>query len=130
MFWVGVSMLVMALTGLGDDTRSFLRFWEHLQQSAAEQVVDTGRRTEVTTALDATRQAFVTQRERLRQVGDCLERLDRSYEVSARQYEDCAALSRGVLEHSAEALIASRARFQAATTEAERARIRAQVLGE
>lgn len=30
MFWVGVSMLVMALTGLGDDTRSFLRFWEHL----------------------------------------------------------------------------------------------------
>jgi hypothetical protein len=130
MFWVGVSLLVMAMTGLGDDTRSFLRFWQRLQKSAESEVADPKRKAEVVAAFTATRDGFKAQRESLRVVGDCIEKLDRTYEVSQAEYEACAALSHGAVMNSAEILVASRARFRAATTESERARIRARVLGE
>lgn len=123
-------MLVMALTGLGDDTRSFLRFWQRLQKSAESEVVDPKRKAEVIASFNATREGFKSQRESMRLVGDCVEKLDRTYEVQKEQYEACAALGNGVLMNSAEVLVASRARFRAATTESERARIRARVLGE
>lgn len=129
MFWVGVSLLVMSLTGLGDDTRAFLRFWQRMQDAAEDQVADPARKAEVTAALGATRKAFEVQRERLEVVADCIERLDRSYQVSRAQYEACVQSESGILDSSAEALIAARARLHAATTESERARIRAQVLG-
>lgn len=120
----------MALTGLGDDTRSFLRFWQRLQKSAESEVVDPKRKAEVVASFNATREGFKSQRESMRLVGDCVEKLDRTYEVQEEQYEACAALGNGVLMNSAEVLVASRARFRAATTESERARIRARVLGE
>ena len=70
MFWVGVSLLVMSLTGLGDDTRSFLRFWQKLQKTAEAEVPEPKRKAEVTAAFDQTRHAFQTQRETLKKVGD------------------------------------------------------------
>jgi|GEM_PF-1006072 hypothetical protein len=129
MFWVGVSLLVMSLTGLGDDTRSFLRFWQKLQKTAEAEVPEPKRKAEVTAAFDQTRHAFQTQRETLKKVGDCVEKLDRTYEVTEAEYQACAALGASALETSAEVLVESRARFRQATTEEERARIRAQVLG-
>lgn len=128
MFWVGVSLLVMALTGLGDDTRSFLRFWQRAQKAAEAEVQDPARKAEVVASFELARDGFKAQRETLRQVGDCVEKLDRTYEVTQQQYEACAALGTGAVPAAAEVLIASRMRFRAATTEDERARIRAQVL--
>jgi hypothetical protein len=93
-------------------------------------VADPKRKAEVVAAFTATRDGFKAQRESLRVVGDCIEKLDRTYEVSQAEYEACAALSHGAVLNSAEILVASRARFRAATTESERARIRARVLGE
>ena len=129
MFWVGVSLLVMSLTGLGDDTRSFLRFWEKLQQTAEGQVSDSKRKAEVTAAFSATSDGFKAQRAALKKVGDCVEKLDRRYDVTEAEYEACAALGASTLRSSAEVLIASRQRFQGATTAEERAQIKARVLG-
>jgi hypothetical protein len=128
MFWVGVSLLVMSLTGLGDDTRSFLRFWQKLQKTAEAEVPDAKRKAEVTASFEQTRQAFQAQRDTLKKVGDCIEKLDRTYEVTEAEYQACAALGSRALETSAEVLVQSRARFRGATTEAERTRIRTQVL--
>lgn len=130
MFWVGVSLLVMSLTGLGDDTRSFLRFWQRLQKAAEEEVVDPKRQAQVTAAFNATREGFKAQRETLRKVGDCVEKLDRTYDVSEKDYQACAAHGAGAVGTAGEVLVSSRQRFRDATTEEERARIRARVLGE
>jgi len=130
MFWVGVSLLVMALTGLGDDTRSFLRFWQRLQKAAEAEVTDPKRKAEVVRAFEATRSGFKTQRETLRVVGDCIEKLDKTYEASADAYRACAKLGDGAVMTAADVLVDSRTRFRAATTDEERARIRARVLGE
>jgi len=130
MFWVGVSLLVMALTGLGDDTRSFLRFWQRLQKTAEAEVTDPKRKAEVTAAFETTRAGFKAQRETLRKVGDCIEKVDRTYDVSEEDYKACAKLGAGSVTTAGEVLVASRHRFRAATTEAERNRIRVQVIGE
>ena len=128
MFWVGVSLLVMSLTGLGDDTRSFLRFWERLQATAEAEVADPKRKAEVVGAFNATSAGFKAQRATLKTVGDCIEKLDRRYEAKQEDYMACTALGSDALETAANVLIDSRQRFRAATTEQERARIRDQVL--
>jgi hypothetical protein len=129
MFWIGVSLLVMSLTGLGDDTRSFLRFWERLQATAEAEVAEPQRKATVTSAFNATRDGFEAQRATLKKVGDCVEKLDRRYDATGGEYAACAALGAGAMEAAAGVLIDSRQRFRQATTEAERARIRDQVLG-
>jgi hypothetical protein len=129
MFWVGVSLLVMSLTGLGDDTRGFLRFWEHLQQTAEAEVADPKRRAEITRAFAATSEGFEAQRTTLKKVGDCVEKLDRRYEANQAEYMACLELGSDAMTQAADVLVESRHRFRAATTDEERARIRDQVLG-
>lgn len=128
MFWVGVSLLVMSLTGLGDDTRAFLRFWERLQATAEAEITEPKRKAEVVSAFNATRDGFKAQRATLKKVGDCVTRLDRRYDANQEEYLACAALGAGAMETAANVLVESRERFRDATTADERARIRDQVL--
>lgn len=120
MFWVGLSVLIMSMTGLGDDTRMFTRFIQDMQLAAKEEIAAPDRQAEVVSAMNDFRTDFYKHRARLGKVGDCIEALDRSYSVTLEQYEACGQSEGDVMGDAAEALVTIVNRTKAATTPEER----------
>jgi hypothetical protein len=91
MFWVALSVLIMNLTGVGDDTYAFRKLLERLREAVAEQVHDPARRKAATQALDRATGDFSKHRARLGKISACIERADRTYAASKQDYERCLA---------------------------------------
>ena len=128
MFWLGVSMLVMSLTGIGDDSRAFLDFLKALDQAVEKQVLAEGRRKLIHQEIDRVRSGFLQERADLGAVGDCIEKLDRDYAATREAYEACGLPVRGAMMRGAETLVEVRGKLQKLTTEDERESIRKQVV--
>ena len=128
MFWVALSVLVMSMTGLGDDTRFFLQFLASLEEAAQSEVKDQERVQEVMRVAAETRVAFRQTRETFGSVGDCFEQLDRDFRATEADYTSCGRADEDALYQAGEALIEARRKFHAVTTPEERARIRERVL--
>lgn len=124
MFWVGLSVLIMSMTGLGDDTRLFLHFVKQMQLAATEEIPAPDRRAKVVSAMDDFREDFYEHRARLGKVGDCIEALDRSYSVTLEQYEACGKGEGDVMDDAAEALVTILNKTNNATTPEERKRMK------
>jgi hypothetical protein len=124
MFWVGLSVLIMSMTGLGDDTRVFLHFVEQMQLAATEEISAPDRRAEVISAMKDFRKDFYDHRARLGKVGDCIEALDRSYSVTFEQYEACGKGEGDVMGDAANSLVGILNQTNNATTPEERTRMK------
>jgi hypothetical protein len=129
MFWVGLASLIMALTGSGDDTRAFRDHAEALKEAVSEIVHDAGRVHQAKQAIERTEGAFGTHRMRLARIGDCIELLDRSYEVKAEDYADCAGKADASWEDATTQLVEADRQLRDALTDPEWQMLRKKAFG-
>ncbi len=91
MLWAALATLIMSLSGFGDDARAIELFLSQLKVAVNEHVAAKGHRERALAAIDAMHNSFQRHREELRQVDECLARVDARYAVSVRSYEVCTA---------------------------------------
>ena len=125
MFWVALSTLLMVMTGQGDDTFVFREFLENLRDGIEQHVTDPGRRARALGVVDDTSQKFRTHREKVNEIGVCLERADRRYQVTAADYEQCLKGADQLWDRAAEALIVAERSLDQNITDSERRAIQA-----
>ena len=125
MFWVALSTLLMVMTGQGDDTYVFREFLENLRDGIEQHVTDPARRQRALDIVDDTAEAFRTHRERVNVIGTCVERADRTYKVTAADYERCLEGADELWDNAAEKLIEAERGLDQNITEAERQAIKA-----
>jgi hypothetical protein len=89
MLWVALASLIMAFSGSGDDTRLMRELVASLHKAVAAVVHDPERVASADTGIDDLARAFAAHRDGLAENGACIEKLDRSYEVTVAQYELC-----------------------------------------
>jgi hypothetical protein len=89
MFWIALSVLIMSLTGEGDDTHAFRKILEGGREAVAENVHDPARQKAAFQALDRATNAFSKHRKRVGAISACVERADRKYAVTEAEYEGC-----------------------------------------
>jgi hypothetical protein len=89
MIWVGLAMLVMLASGDGNNVRAFMAWQEKLVSHVDEIVDDPIRREAAAAVLDDALEELLRMRRIQSEFGDCVEALDRTYEVSAADYEVC-----------------------------------------
>lgn len=125
MFWVALSTLLMVMTGQGDDTFVFREFLENLREGIEQHVTDPGRRARALVVVDDTSQKFRTHREKVNEIGVCLEGADRRYQVTAADYEQCLQGADQLWDRAAEALIVAERSLDQNITDSERRAIQA-----
>jgi len=91
MFWIALSLLIMNLTGEGDDTYAFRKILERGREAVEENVKDPARQQAAVQAVDRAGTAFVKHRTRVGKISECIERADRKYVVTEAEYEACIA---------------------------------------
>lgn len=91
MLWVALATAISLLTGDGDDTEAFRAMVEYLRMRVQAVVSDPQRQKLALAAVEQTEGAFGEHRAGLKQVGDCIEALDRTYDATAQSYYDCDA---------------------------------------
>lgn len=89
MFWIALSLLIMNLTGEGDDTYAFRKILERGRDAVEENVPDPVRQKAAIHAIDQATTAFSKHRKRVGAISDCVERADRKYVVTEAEYERC-----------------------------------------
>jgi hypothetical protein len=89
MKWVAIALLVNYLTGSGDDTRAFRSLMKTLSQAVVQVVNDPARQDAALVEINTFRHAFGQFRDQLSEVGACIERVDRTYEVTVEDYRAC-----------------------------------------
>jgi hypothetical protein len=124
MFWVALSVLIMNLTGSGDDTFVIRKFLERLREAVEDQVHDAARRRKAIATIDRANVAFRRHRERVGKISACLERADRSHAAVGADYQRCLVDARPAWDAAAEELIVLDREFRAALTSAEFAQVR------
>lgn len=91
MLWVALGTLLMILTGSGDDTKAMRARADLLRKSVQKVAADQARATRAVQSVDDFERAFGAHRERLKEIGSCVERMDRQYAVSQADYMGCVA---------------------------------------
>ena len=91
MFWIALSVLIMSLTGEGDDTFAFRKILERGREAVEENVHDPVRQKAAIQAVDRATTAFSKHRKRVGAISACVERADRNYAASEAEYERCLA---------------------------------------
>jgi hypothetical protein len=124
MFWIALSALIMSMTGAGDDTYVIRKFIERAREAVAKEVHDPARYRAATDTLERTSQAFEKHRGRVGKISRCIEKLDRTYAVSAGEYERCLVDVEPAWNAAAEDLIVLEHSFRTALTPAELAAVR------
>ena len=119
MFWIALSAFIMSMTGTGDDTYVIRKFVERAHDAVEKQVKDASRRQAATETLDRTARAFERHRQRVGKISRCIERLDRTYSVTAAEYEKCLTDVEPAWDQAAEDLILLQRSFREALTPAE-----------
>ncbi len=125
MFWIALSALIMSLTGTGDDTYVIRKFIERAQDAVERHVDDASRRQAATATLEQTSQAFERHRHRVGKISACIERADRTYDVSAADYERCLVDVAPAWDAAAEELIALERSLRDSLTPNELSAVRA-----
>jgi len=124
MFWIALSLLIMNLTGEGDDTYAFRMFLEQVRESVQENVHDPGRQRSAVQAVDRASAAFSKHRDRVGKISECLERADRKYAATQAEYERCIADLGPAWDAASEDLIELESAFRSALTPQEHAAVR------
>jgi len=89
MFWIALSVLIMSLTGEGDDTFAFRKILERGREAVEENVHDPVRQKAAIQAIDRATDAFSKHRKRVGAISACVERMDRKYAATEAEYEAC-----------------------------------------
>ena len=126
MFWVALSTLLMVMTGQGDDTFVFREFLENMRDGIEQHVTDPARRARAIGLVDDTSAKFRAHREKVNQIGICVEKADRRYQVTAAEYEKCLEGAGELWDRAAEALIVAERGLDQDITENERRAIQAE----
>lgn len=126
MFWVALSTLLMVMTGQGDDTFVFREFLESLHDGIENHVTDPARKERALALVADTADKFRKHRERVNEIGECIERNDRSYKVSEADYVRCLEGAEELWDRAAEALITAERGLDQNITETERRAIEAE----
>ena len=91
MFWALLASGIMLITGEGDDALIQKKTLEAMEEAIKEVVQDDERQEAALKNVEGFRQLLMEHREVLGEVGDCLEKLDRSYNVTKEAYRVCSA---------------------------------------
>ena len=91
MFWVLVASGIMLLTGDGGDAHLEMKMLKAMDGAIQEVVLDDERREAALKNVDGFRQLLMEHRKLLGEVGDCVEKLDRSYNPTKEAYLACSA---------------------------------------
>jgi hypothetical protein len=124
MFWVALSVLIMSLTGEGDDTYAFRMILEQGREAVEERVRDGARKQAALGVLDRAAQDFQKHRKRTSAISACVERADRSYTATEAEYQRCLADLGPTWDAAGEDLIAVERDFRAALSPEELAAVR------
>jgi hypothetical protein len=89
MFWIAFSLLIMSLTGEGDDTYAFRKLLDRAREAVEKKVHDAERRKAAVEAIDRATIAFAKHRKRVGAISACVEKADRTYAVTESEYERC-----------------------------------------
>ncbi|HEX6764355.1 MAG TPA: hypothetical protein VF103_02730 [Polyangiaceae bacterium] len=119
MFWIALSLLIMSLTGEGDDTFAFRKVLERGRDAVEEKVPDPARRKAAVTAIDRATDDFSKHRKRVGKISACVEKTDRKYVVTEAEYERCLADLGPAWDAAGEDLIELERVFRASLTEGE-----------
>ncbi|MGF1511638.1 MAG: hypothetical protein ACFB9M_19250 [Myxococcota bacterium] len=119
MKWVAIALLISYLTGSGDDTQAFRGLMKDLGRGIEQVVAVPERRASALEEIKALRAAFAEYRERLSEVGACIERWDRTYDVRAENYRACDPGRGERWEDFAAAFLRFRTTLQTVLTDAE-----------
>lgn len=123
MLWVGLATLIMLITGAGDDTREF-RHRVKLMEHSLDEVLEEGeRRQAAQQALAATSRAFSDHRQRLHQIGLCVDKADANYAATAEDYRACLTKLGSVWETAATEFVAAEKSFRDALLPGEFERV-------
>lgn len=124
MLWAALSAFIMSITGTGDDTFTFRKALERLEESVESEVHDASHRQKAKATLERVRAAFVKHRKRVGKISACLERADRTYTVSDADYQRCLADVRPAWAATAAEIVELDREFRAGLTPAEYAAVR------
>jgi hypothetical protein len=124
MFWIALSLLIMSLTGEGDDTFAFRKVLERGREAVEKKVRDPARRQAALAAVDRATNAFSKHRQRVGKISACIERADRKYVVTEAEYERCLADLGPAWDAAGEDLIELERVFRSSLTEKELVAIR------
>jgi hypothetical protein len=124
MFWIALSLLIMSLTGEGDDTFAFRKLLERGREAVEEKVQDPTRRQAAVEAIDRATSAFTKHRKRVGAISACVERADRKYAVTEAEYERCLADLGPAWDAAGDDLIELERVFRSSLTEQELVAIR------
>ena len=91
MLWVALGTLLMVLTGSGDDTKAIRERADLVRKSVKQIASDQARATRAVQSVDDFEKVFGEHRDRLEEIGKCVEEADRRYEVSEADYNGCLA---------------------------------------
>src|SRR5262245_16149779 len=116
MFWIALSALIMSLTGEGDDTYAFRKILDNQKEAVEDEVHDPGRQKAAVEIVDKTSAAFWKHRERTGKISACLEKADRTYDVSAATYEACLTDLGPAWDAAGKDLIESEREFRSSLT--------------
>lgn len=127
MFWAALSMMIMSMTGKGDDTAFFRKYLDTLTKAIVEDVSGQARQERALAAVETSRKGFWKMRIDYNEIGRCLERLDRTYRVTREDYERCLTNLDTIWDTAVDSLVESRKQLAAATTPEELDAIRRRV---
>ena len=124
MFWIALAVLIMTLTGEGDDTYAFRKVLERGREAVEENVVDPQRQKTAIEAIDRATSAFSKHRRRVGAISECVERADRNYGATQAEYERCLADLGPAWDAAGEDLIRLESVFRSALSPEELAAVR------
>jgi hypothetical protein len=123
MFWIALSLLIMSLTGEGDDTYAFRMVLERARD-AVEEDVHPSRQQAAIQGIDRASAAFTKHRKRVGKISACIERADRTYAISEAEYQRCLTDIGPAWDAAAEDLIELEDAFRTSLTPSEHLAVR------
>jgi len=128
MFWIALSALIMSLTGAGDDTFFIRKFLERARDGVEVEVRDVGRKQAALKTIGKLEAAFARHRTRVSKITACVERADRTYAVTAADYDRCRADGKAAWDAAAKEVSALDAELRSSLTPAELEAVRLRVV--
>jgi hypothetical protein len=124
MFWIALSLLIMSLTGEGDDTYAFRKILERARDAVQEEVSDPTRKRAALATLDRATHDFRKHRIRVGKISACVEKADRDYAATEADYERCLTDIGPAWDTAADDLIELERVFRSSLTPSEHIAVR------
>ena len=124
MFWIALSLLIMSLTGEGDDTYAFRKILERARDAVEAEVHDPTRQKAALATLDRATGDFRKHRLRVGKISACVEKADRTYAATEADYQRCLTDIGPAWDAAAEDLIDLERVFRSSLTPSEHVAVR------